>query len=330
MKRIRRVGVIGAGQIVENAHLPVLLNLPGVEVRWIADMSPKRTALLSKMYRLPVRDLGALDAMLDDVDVCLIATPVGVRAPYLDACARKEKGVLTEKPFALSATAHQALCDRFPPHALGVCFQRRFYASLSAIQTVVKRRLFGKLESISFGIGGLDLKSGGPTRYLGDPKLSGGGVVMDLGVHVLDQVLVATEASAVDVQTVRSIAMDGIDYEAIVDATLETEHGPVPVHGEMTRLRPLGSGFVFTFENATIRFSVGPEATLSAVARDGGPSFHVDSPEGGATTAAQAFFALWTRFIDGLERSVETPVSATTSIVTARWVDGIYAKMVTQ
>lgn len=327
MNRTTRVGIIGAGHIVEDAHLPVLLNLPSVEVRWIADANRRRADLLSRMYRVPARPIEPLDALLDEVDACLVAIPVGARKPYLDRCADKGKAVLTEKPFATSAAAHQALCDRFPEHRLGACFQRRFYASLGAIRAVVANRLFGDLREVSFAVGGMDLKSGGPTRYLGDPRLAGGGVIMDLGVHVLDQILHATGATAVDVGSVRGISMEGIDYDAILQTTLQTERGAVAVHGEMTRLRPLSTGFVFTMEHAIVRFGPGPDAILLAEARAGGPAFRLDSPEGGANTTGQAFFSLWTHFIRGLERGERTAASASTSLLTSRWIDGIYAKM---
>ncbi len=327
MSGVTRVGIVGAGQIVENAHLPVLLNQPDVAVAWIADTSATRTALLSKMYGVPGRSSADFESLVDDVDVCLFATPVGVRAPYFDVCEKKSKAVLAEKPFAATATQHRALCDRFPDHALGAIFQRRFYASTAAIRSVVEHEPFGALASVSFALGGFDLKSGGPTRYLGDPRLSGGGVVMELGVHALDQVLYASGATDVTVDHVESIALDGLDYDVILDASLHTEHGPVRAHAEISRLRPLRSGFTFTFEHSTVAFGVGPDARLSATPREGGPPLLLEGGTGGAKSANQAFFALWASFLRGRALEQRTAASACTSILTADWVDAIYARI---
>lgn len=328
MERTTRVGIVGAGQIVENAHLPVLLSLPGVEVCWLSDTNLRRAGVLARMYGVPQRRTDELPSLIDGVDVCLLATPVGVRGPYLDLCAERGKAVLSEKPFATSEDALQSQCSRFPPHALGVSFQRRFYASIRALQSIVEHQVFGSLESISFAIGGFDLKSGGPTRYLGDARLAGGGVVMELGVHVLDQLLLVARASDVEVESVRAIVHQGMDSDAIISATLQCDHGPVRVFGEMTRLRPLENRIELTFDRAKVRLGIGPDSPLNVIARDDEAVLHVDTQTGGAVTVAQAFVWLWTSFVRGLHSGEITLASASTSVLTARWVDRIYARMV--
>jgi len=324
-----RVGVVGAGMIVENAHLPVLLGNSAIDVRWVADLNISRTSLLSKMFGVRRRSLSDFDALLEDVDACLLAIPVGARTPYIDACAKKEKALLAEKPFAVSAAQHQEVCGRFAPYALGASFQRRFYASIAAARHIVRSQPFGPLESISFGIGGFDLKSGGPKRYLGDPRMSGGGITIELGIHALDQVLVGTDATAVTVDSVRSISLDGIDYDVLADSMLQIGSTQVPVHCELSRLRPVRSGFRFVFERSTVSFGLGPEALLTASPRCGGAALELTVPTGGATTINQAFSMLWAEFIDGLQRKKQTPASAATSLLTSQWVDQIYAKVAT-
>lgn len=321
------MGIVGAGQIVENAHLPVLLNLPGANVCWITDANPHRAAVVSSMYGVPSRAADGLPALLSEVDVCLLATPVGARARYVDLCAEAGKAVLAEKPFATTEAAHRSYCDRFPAHALGVSFQRRFYASITAIRAIVEGRHFGDLQSVSFAIGGFDLKSGGPTRYLGDPRLSGGGVVMDLGIHVLDQILHVTGATDVEVRAVQSIFLDGLDFDAIIEGALHLDRRRIRVRGQVTRLRPIANELEFEFENGVVRFGSDPDATLTFVPRNSGVPLRLEPRVEGSTTVAQAFFQLWSTFIRGLHGQATTPASATTSVLTTRWVDKIYERM---
>lgn len=327
MNRITRVGIVGAGQIVENAHLPVLLNLPGVEVRWLTDSNARRAAVVSSMYGVPSRAGESLPAILSEVDVCLLATPVGARAQYVDLCAEAGKAVLAEKPFAATEAAHRSCCDRFPAHALGASFQRRFYASIAAICGIVEGRHFGDLQSVEFAIGGFDLKSGGPSRYIGNPRLSGGGVVMDLGIHALDQILLASGATDVEVSSVQSIVLDGMDFDSIIDGTLCREQRRIRVHGQVTRLRPIANEFEFEFENGVVRFGSEPDATLTFVPRSDGVPLRLAPRVEGSTTVAQAFFQLWSTFIRGLHSNATTPASASTSVLTTRWVDKIYERM---
>jgi predicted dehydrogenase len=322
-----RVGIIGAGNIVEDSHLPVLVNLPLADVRWVADQRPQRASMLSTMYGVPARPLDGLDALLDEVDACLLAVPVGARDAYYDRCAERGKGLIAEKPFALSGDAHEALCARFPAHRLGVCFQRRHYAAVLAARAALQSGLFGALERVDLAAGGVSIRSSGSSRYLTDPRLSGGGVIMDLAVHAFDQALFATGATAVSVEKVTGIARNGVDYDASIEGTITDARGPVALRAEVSRLRPLDQGVTFTTEHAVLRIGSLPEGPLSVTPRGGGPPLRLAHTGRAATTTAQAFYLLWETFLTGLARGERNAASAVDSLLTSRLVDGIYAKM---
>ncbi len=48
-----KIGVIGAGKIVENNHLPVLKNINNINVEWVYDTNSVRSKLLTSMYGVP-------------------------------------------------------------------------------------------------------------------------------------------------------------------------------------------------------------------------------------------------------------------------------------
>jgi predicted dehydrogenase len=50
------VGVIGCGNIVQNVHLPVLLNLDEVRVAWMTNIDKKKGMELSKVSGIPFYD----------------------------------------------------------------------------------------------------------------------------------------------------------------------------------------------------------------------------------------------------------------------------------
>lgn len=322
-----RVGIIGAGNIVEDSHLPVLLNVPLADVRWVADQRPQRAAMLSTMYGVSPRPLDALDALLDEVDAVLLAVPVGARDAYYERCAERGKALIAEKPFARSAAAHEALCARFPAHRLGVCFQRRHYAAVLAARHALLSGMFGKLERIDLAVGGVSIRSGGSSRYLTDPRLSGGGVIIELAVHAFDQALFASGATAVAVERVTGIARNGIDYDATVGGTITGAHGAVALHAEITRLRPIEQGMTFTTEHAVLRVGALPETPLLVSPRGGGPAMKLGPPGRAAVTAAQAFFLVWETFLTGYQRGERNATSAVDALLTSRLVDGIYTAM---
>src|SRR5262249_54776458 len=79
-----RVGIVGAGEIVARGHLPVLVNLPEVEVAWIHDRDAARAAAVARAYRIPPAT-AASAADLPAADVVLLGIPYGARWSYYDA-----------------------------------------------------------------------------------------------------------------------------------------------------------------------------------------------------------------------------------------------------
>src|SRR5689334_13587240 len=106
-----RIGIIGAGSIVESNHLPAIAALSQAACAWIYDKSMSRSALVSRMYGVAALEEGAFDRAIGDVDICLLAVPYGTRKPYIDLCRRHGKAIVIEKPFAFSKEEHLATCE---------------------------------------------------------------------------------------------------------------------------------------------------------------------------------------------------------------------------
>src|ERR1051326_6555768 len=100
-----RIGLIGAGAVVQVAHLPVLKKLKNVELAAICDVDlPTARALAER---------AALRAVFDDiedllahaeVDALLIATPNPLHEPHILAAVAANAHELVEKPIALTHT----------------------------------------------------------------------------------------------------------------------------------------------------------------------------------------------------------------------------------
>ena len=95
-----KIGIIGAGIIAEFSHIPVLKTIPDVKVQWVFDKNSDRSRLLSDMYGIDIKHEEALEKGIEEVDICLLTVPFGVRIPYIQICADKNKAVYVEKPFA--------------------------------------------------------------------------------------------------------------------------------------------------------------------------------------------------------------------------------------
>jgi predicted dehydrogenase len=80
--KIVRIGVIGAGRVSEIYHLPVLAVMPDVKLTWICDLDKPRALKLARFYR--IREVQQAIVNCSDVDIVLVAMPVGLRDGVLE------------------------------------------------------------------------------------------------------------------------------------------------------------------------------------------------------------------------------------------------------
>ena len=327
------VGIVGAGKIVEDSHLPTLLNLPQVRIAWISDVAEHRATLLSSMYGVRQIPPAAVGDELHGTDVCLLAVPVGARRVYMERCAAVGAAVYAEKPFAINSTEHAYYLSLFPPSRLAIGFQRRFYETTQAVRALLDAALLGPLESIEFTFGAYNLKTGGAGSYVADPAMSGGGMIIESAIHALDQIVYSTQARDVRVTSAQSVVFDRADFDTVTEATLLLAERSVPVRCEITRLRNLPSHITYKFRDAAVRQPLDAESDL--VLRDNDhratAAFSLIAKQGvGATrarSASQAMLLIWDEFLRGLQTHEVNASSAVTSVVTTSWVDQIYAKV---
>ena len=320
-----KIGVVGGGQIVESMHLPTLSVLPDVEVLWVCDPAAHRRQILKQMFGIPGITPAEFEEKCTAADACLLATPIGVRNAYLEACQRYRVAVLVEKPFALTQARHRDLLNRFPKHMLAVGYQRRSYRTVSLVKKVLEDGLFGTLERINIAIGGYDLKSGGSHRYITDPAMSGGGVFAELGVHACDQALMLINAQTISNVHANGVIFDGIDYEVRLCAEASTPHGTIPIEGVVTRMRPIHQHTRFEFENATLSMPHLPHGPIEITPHNHREPYVLDNRHvKGAESIAAAFLAEWKTFLSGFTEKTTTWVSAESSLATTALIENVH------
>ena len=190
MKKIS-VAVIGCGTIANNAHIPAYLRNPDVEISYLCDIIPERADEAVKNYGAgkAVYDYKDIlnDTTLDAVSVC---TPNDVHSKIAIDFLKAGKDVLCEKPAA--RIYPEALEMQKVSHEtgrilnIGVC--NRFNTAVNMIKDLVDKGELGEVYHvyISFrshrsipGLGGAFTTQ----------AISGGGALIDWGVHFLDIVM---------------------------------------------------------------------------------------------------------------------------------------------
>lgn len=327
-----KIGIIGAGAIVESNHLPAIMSLQQTDVAWIYDKNPARSGIVSSMYGIQALSGSTPEDALREVDICLLATPYGVRKPYIDSCRQQGKALVIEKPFAFSQQEHKSYCEGFPQWKIAVNFQRRYYRSAAILEKVIQNKSFGRLRSMRFVQGNFTLKGG--SGFISNVQLAGGGVIAESASHILDIMLVITRAAGVRVTSQKSLHVKGLDYDSVFNSEITTPDGTIPVSCEITTLRNLDNGLYLDFENALVSCDLSPDAAVFVRSRDNGKIELTLDDEATAGEAAlqarrvnEAFFVFWQQFEQGMLQQTPNRTSAYSCILTSSWIEGIYSTM---
>lgn len=188
MKKVK-IAIVGAGNIAQNAHLPVYAQRNDVEIVAIADWNLERAQEAAKKFSIP-QAYSSVEEMLEKegdniecVDVCVWNRS---HAPVSIAAAKAGKAVLCEKPLALNL--EHALQMEKEIAECGTLFMigfvNRYRADVSVVREMVDSGKFGEIYQATASY---VRRRGTPIGWFTDTSKSGGGPVIDIGVHAIDR-----------------------------------------------------------------------------------------------------------------------------------------------
>jgi len=185
-----RVAVIGGGMIANSAHIPAWQAQPEAEVVGVADNVAENANATAQRHHIP-HAFGDVEKMLAEIkpDVVSICTPSGCHKNQVIAAIRAGAHVLCEKPLAIASVdvAEMFQAAEKAKRFLMVGQSMRFYNQVAAAKEFAAS---GQLGEIYCADAARLRRRGIPTHGSFHVKaLSGGGVLYDLGVHMLDLVL---------------------------------------------------------------------------------------------------------------------------------------------
>lgn len=186
MKNIN-VGIIGAGGI-SNCHTQAYKKLDNVKVLAVCDIDEERAKKYAEKYDIPYVFTDYRQMLkMDELDAVSVTTWNNGHAPISIAALSAGKNVLCEKPLAMNAAEAQQMvaASNKAGKLLMVGFVRRFERNVKYLKSSIESGRFGKIYYVK---GGYIRKWGNPGGWFSDKKRSGGGPVIDLGVHVIDLV----------------------------------------------------------------------------------------------------------------------------------------------
>lgn len=186
-----KYGCVGAGGIADSKHLAGYSAIADVEIVAICDANRDAAERLARKYNIPhVYDdyekmLGI--EMLDFISIC---TPNFLHLPVSLLAAGKGIHIHCEKPIALNAGEAMEIVEAKNKYGIKfmVGLNNRFTNESFFVKKYAEAGLFGEIYHSKCGWR-RRREIPGRGGWFTDRKLSGGGPMIDLGVHYLDLVM---------------------------------------------------------------------------------------------------------------------------------------------
>jgi predicted dehydrogenase len=187
LHRLPRIGFLGLGWIGRN-RMEAMLATGLVEVAAVADTVPENAAAAALLAPAAER-VSSLEALLDSQpDGIVIATPSALHAWQSIAALERGIPVFCQKPLGRDLAEVRAVIEaaRDADRLLGVDLSYRGTAGMRVIRERVRGGDLGTIHAVDLTFH----NAYGPDKsWFYDPGLSGGGCMMDLGVHLIDLAL---------------------------------------------------------------------------------------------------------------------------------------------
>jgi predicted dehydrogenase len=182
-----KVGIIGAGAIARN-HARGVSGHPQAEVLAIADTSAERAETVAREFDIPRRYASAARLIRDgDLDAVTVAVPNKYHSAYAVSALESGKHVCIDKPFTMNAAEAEAViaASKKARKVFMLGMNWRFRKEAQTIRQLVKR---GELGDVYHAKAYIRRRTGIPKfgTWFSRKALSGGGALLDIGVHMLD------------------------------------------------------------------------------------------------------------------------------------------------
>lgn len=187
------VALVGCGAVAQLYYAPVLERLArSGQVRVVALVDPcQRNLDRMRQFFPEARDCDSIGGIGGSMpDLAIIASPPAYHAAQAIAFLEAGASVLCEKPLSRSAAEAEAMIAAAAAsrRQLAVGHFRRFYPAIQQIDSMIATSLVGRPLSFRFHEG---RRFSWPVQSdaLFRRDTAGGGVLLDLGIHVIDLAL---------------------------------------------------------------------------------------------------------------------------------------------
>ncbi len=186
------IAVVGCGRIANAAHFPAFEQIEGIRVKYVCDLIPEKAEAAKNAFSKVENAITDYKVALNDpeVDIVYVLTPNYAHYTVTMDALKAGKDVFCEKPITVNYALSKEMKDTADKYGrilnIGVC--NRFHRSVEMLEEMNRKGDFGKIYHVCCnfrqhrcipGLGGAFTTK----------SQSGGGVLIDWGVHYLDLIL---------------------------------------------------------------------------------------------------------------------------------------------
>ena len=287
---MKTIAIIGCGGIANNAHLPALSKMRDVHIKYLCDIIEERARTAKEKFVLSAQVITDYKVALADseVEAVFVLTPNYAHYTITMDALKAGKHVLCEKPitvnYDLSCKMAQEAKKQDRILNIGVC--NRHHTSVEILEKMVKDGKFGKVYHVHCSFRAFRSIPGLGGAFTTKSQ-SGGGVLIDWGIHFFDLVLYilgGAKLKSVTCNAYNEMAKDMKAYkykEMWSEQTSDIEHGTNDVDDFI-------SGYIRT-DKASISFNGAWAQNIDI------PEMYIDilGDKGGARLDYCGHFTFW-------------------------------------
>ena len=182
-----RVGLAGFGLAGRVFHAPLLASVPGFELVAVMERTGDEAA-----KRYPgIRTVRSFEELLQDpaLSLVVIATPNETHFELAKKAIAAGKNLVIDKPMAITSSQIAELAAQAKSRGVQIApfHNRRWDADFLTVRKVLREESLGRLVAVQSSF---DRWSPGATRKPWKSDPAQGGILLDLGTHLVDQALV--------------------------------------------------------------------------------------------------------------------------------------------
>jgi len=220
-QRQLRAAIIGLGKQAVEEHLPAVIASDNYELVAVCDVEESQLTPLREEHGDNLQYFTSTEDMLQacQLDLVIVAVPHHFYGSIIEVCVRHKVHILKEKPFARNmeeAMRFYELAKEGGIHLM-TTFQRRFHPLYQAFVPMLS--LIGNINTITalYAISSSDPNNG----WRSSVEKAGGGVMLDMGYHVLDLLIWYMDKPTIHSSTMQITKNGMYDVEDVTQFTFE-------------------------------------------------------------------------------------------------------------